>query len=81
MRRKSYPVWGLTCGACLALLIDEVRSLTEVRSVSVDLVAGGVSRLAVVGGSGLDGRSIRAAVEEAGFSLSGPHATLAAASR
>ena len=72
MRRKTYRVWGLTCGACLALLMEQVRSLAGVRSVGVDLVAGGESRLVVLAGSRPERQAVQAAVQEAGFSLTAP---------
>ncbi len=42
---RTYWVSGLTCGACLALVLDAVRSLSGVGPVGVDLVRGGGSRL------------------------------------
>lgn len=72
MRRKTYRVWGLTCGACLAPLMERVRALAGVRSVGVDLVAGGGSRMLVVASSAPDSQAVQAAVEEAGFSVTPP---------
>lgn len=74
MRRKTYRVWGLTCGSCLASLIERVRLLAGVRSVGVDLVKGGGSRLVLVSRSTPQPEAVRAAVEGAGFSLSAPRA-------
>ncbi|EYR63759.1 heavy metal transporter [Actinotalea ferrariae CF5-4] len=78
MRRKSYRVWGLTCSACLALLMERVRSLAGVRSVGVELVAGGASRLVVLAGSTPERQAVQAAVEDAGFSLTAPDSTVSA---
>lgn len=74
VRRKTYLVWGLTCGACLAQLIERVRSLAGVRSVGVDLVKGGGSRLTLVAVATPRRQLVRAAVEGVGFSLSPPPA-------
>lgn len=70
MRQTMYGVRGLTCGACLAELMERVRSMAGVRSVEVDLVDGGESRLVLTTSSTPQHRLVRAAVEEAGFSLS-----------
>lgn len=78
MKRKTYRVWGLTCGACLARLMEGVRSLAGVRSVGVDLVKGGGSRLVLVTSSTPQGQLVRAVVEDVGFSLSAPPAGSAA---
>jgi copper chaperone CopZ len=79
VRRKSYRVWGLTCSACLALLMEQVRSLAGVRSVGVELVAGGASRLVVlVAGSTPERHAVQTAVEDAGFSLTAPDSTVSA---
>lgn len=74
MRRKTYRVWGLTCGACLAQLMERVRSLTGVWSVGVELVKGGGSRLTLVAVSTPRRQLVRAAVEDVGFSLAAPPA-------
>lgn len=75
MRRTIYPVWGLTCGACLAVLMDQVRCLAGVRSVKVDLVTDGASRLVVVGASMPDRQAVQDAVVEAGFFTTRPGLT------
>ncbi len=69
MVTRSYQVWGLTCGACLALVLDGVRSLSGVRSAAVDLVRGGGSRLVITAGTVLPTATVRAAVERVGFAL------------
>lgn len=66
---RTYRVWGLTCGACLALVLDGVRSLSGVRSAAVDLVRGGGSRLVITARRALPVPTVRAAVERAGFVL------------
>ncbi|MEV8027590.1 heavy-metal-associated domain-containing protein [Cellulosimicrobium funkei] len=78
MKTKMYRVWGLTCEVCLARLLEQVRHLAGVRTVAVDLVRDGESRLALTASPALAPRAVRAAVEDAGFSLSAPAATSAA---
>lgn len=69
---RTYRVSGLTCGACLALVLDAVRSLSDVRSVAVDLVGGGGSRLVITATREHPVETIRAAVEREGFALVEP---------
>lgn len=69
---RTYLVSGLTCGACLALVLDAVRSLPGVRSAAVDLVRGGVSRLVITATRQPAAETIRAAVKLGGFALEPP---------
>lgn len=66
---RSYRVWGLTCGQCLALVLERVHNLAGVRCVAVDLVRGGGSRLVITARPAVKSEAVRAAVEGAGFSL------------
>ncbi|RIK15342.1 MAG: hypothetical protein DCC50_08430 [Acidobacteria bacterium] len=66
---RTYRVWGLTCGACLAVVLDAVRSLPGVRSAAVDLVREGGSRLVITATREPAAETIRAAVELGGFVL------------
>lgn len=70
MTTASYAVEGLTCGYCMAEVLENVHSLAGVTEVAVDLVRGGQSRLIVTSGSRLKVGTVRAAVENAGFDLS-----------
>jgi copper chaperone CopZ len=63
----EYAVDGLTCGHCLATVRNAVAALDGVEAASVDLVAGGLSRL-VISGSAAE-TAIRDAVTSAGYSL------------
>lgn len=60
---------GMTCAHCVTAVTQELSALPEVSSVSVDLVAGGVSRVHVDGPTALDPDAARAAIEEAGYRL------------
>lgn len=70
MTTTSYAVLGLRCGACLAEVMEEVRSLPGVRAVAVDLVKGGASPVWVTASVPPAVAALRAAVESAGFTLS-----------
>ncbi|MEO6826028.1 MAG: cation transporter [Microbacteriaceae bacterium] len=62
-------VQGMTCGHCVASVTEELSALDGVESVDVHLNAGGVSQVCVTSASELDPAAIRAAVDEAGYSL------------
>lgn len=66
-RVKTYGVRGLMCANCLVLLIDRVRNLPRVRSVTVDLVTDGESSLTVAPADAASPEEIRALVDDAGF--------------
>ncbi|MBN9151156.1 MAG: heavy-metal-associated domain-containing protein [Cryobacterium sp.] len=59
----------MTCGHCVSSVSEEVGTLDGVESVEVDLNAGGVSRVTVASQSALDLEAVRAAIDEAGYSL------------
>jgi copper chaperone len=62
----TYSVQGMTCGHCASAVNDEVSALEGVRSVDVDLVAGGVSTVRVVSEAPLTDKAVSAALGEAG---------------
>jgi copper chaperone len=62
-------VQGLTCSHCVSSVTEELRRLAGVRDVTVELVAGGVSRVAVASDAILDADQLAAAVDEAGYAL------------
>lgn len=59
----TYTVAGMTCQHCVTAVRDEVRTVTGVQEVAIDLDAKRVE----VRGSALDDAAIRAAVDEAGY--------------
>jgi copper chaperone len=67
--RDHYFVEGMTCSHCVASVTEEVSALAGVDSVSVELHAGGASKIMVVSSMPIDADFIRAAVTEAGYSL------------
>jgi copper chaperone CopZ len=62
----TYSVQGMTCGHCASAVSQEVSALDGVRSVEVDLVAGGVSTVRVVSDAPLPQDAVAGALDEAG---------------
>lgn len=62
----TYTVPGMTCGHCVAAVDSEVRAVSGVTEVAVDLD----TKAVVVSGTSLDDAAIRAAIDEAGFEAS-----------
>jgi copper chaperone len=62
----TYRVSGLTCGHCVSAVIEELSALDGVSAVTVDLSAGGVSTVNVVGAQELTDGQVAAALDEAG---------------
>ncbi len=65
--QRSYSVVGMTCEHCVAAVGAEVRALSGVSDVKLDLASGTL----VVSGTGVGAEAVRSAVEEAGYSLAG----------
>ena len=63
----AYRVEGMTCGHCVRSVTEEITALDGVTDVHVDLVAGGLSTVTVTGTAAP--ADVRAAVEEAGYTL------------
>ena len=66
-RMATYIVSGMTCGHCVQAVQTEVGAVPGVTGVDVDLDSGG---LTVSSDTPIDADAVRAAVEEAGYSLS-----------
>lgn len=67
----TYAVNGMTCAHCVSAVTEELTGLPGVTGVTVDLVAGGTSAVAVASDAPLDEATVAAAVDEAGYELSG----------
>ncbi|GAB6858023.1 heavy-metal-associated domain-containing protein [Microbacterium xylanilyticum] len=65
----QFFVTGMTCSHCVSSVTEEISAIAGVSEVSVDLHAGGVSTVTVSSGAPVDAEQVRAAVEEAGYSL------------
>ena len=68
MSTTSFTVVGMTCGHCVTSVTEEVSAVPGVSTVDVDLESGG---LTVSSDAPVDEAAVRAAVEEAGYSLAG----------
>ncbi|MGH9306185.1 MAG: heavy-metal-associated domain-containing protein [Acidimicrobiales bacterium] len=63
----SYTVTGMTCEHCQKAVATEIRRLTGVTEVEVDLTSGVVT---VTSQARLDESAVGSAIDEAGFALS-----------
>lgn len=62
---RNYTVEGMTCGHCEASVKEEVGEISGVTDVTASHETGAVT----VTGEGFDDDQVRAAVEEAGYSV------------
>ena len=60
---------GMTCSHCVMSVTEEIAAIDGVENVSVELNAGGTSRVTIHSAAPIDTASVRAAVEEAGYAL------------
>jgi copper chaperone len=67
MTSRTYTVEGMSCQHCIDAITSEVAALAGVGGVSVDLQAGTVT----VSGERIDDAAVRAAVDEAGYQVTG----------
>ncbi|MCU1673434.1 MAG: copZ1 [Frankiales bacterium] len=68
MSSSTWTVTGMTCGHCVSSVTEEVSALPGVTDVQVDLASG---RIDVTSDRDLAADEVRAAVEEAGYTLAG----------
>jgi len=66
-----YTVAGMTCGHCVASVTTEVGQVDGVTAVEVELVPGGTSLVRVSGMAPAAPDAISAAVDEAGYVVTG----------
>ena len=66
MSTQNFTVVGMTCGHCVSSVTEEVTEIAGVSNVDVDLASGNVT---VTSAEPISDDAIRAAVEEAGYSL------------
>jgi len=72
MTTAIYVVAGLKCEYGMANVLENVRSLSGVTYVAMDLIKGGQSPLMVRSRTKLVTEAVRSAVENAGFGLLAP---------
>jgi copper ion binding protein len=68
MQTMTYTVAGMTCSHCVNAVGAEVGRLPGVTDVRVDLATGSVT---VTSEQALEDDAVRAAVDEAGYELTG----------
>jgi copper chaperone len=68
MSTETYTVTGMTCGHCVSSVTEEVSAVPGVNDVKVELETGKVT---VTSDQPVGQDQIRAAIEEAGYSLAG----------
>ena len=66
---QSFDVAGMTCEHCVASVTEELSALDGVESVAVDLKPGTASTVVVGASRALSSAEVRAAVEDAGYTL------------
>jgi copper chaperone len=66
---QAFAVTGMTCSHCVSSVTEELSLLEGVESVAVDLHPGAVSSVVVTASRPLGDDEVRAAVEEAGYTL------------
>ena len=64
----------MTCSHCVSSVSEELSAVDGVESVTVNLNAGGTSRVTIHSASPVDPAAVQAAVEEAGYALATNHA-------
>jgi copper chaperone CopZ len=67
MTQFTYRVPGMHCDHCRAAVEDEVRQVSGVDAVAVDLE----TKLVTVRGDNLSDEALRAAIDEAGYRAEG----------
>ncbi len=67
----AYNVTGMTCGHCAHAVRQELLSLAGVESVDIALQPGAQSTVTVTSKQGLPLTDVSAAIDEAGYVLSG----------
>lgn len=63
---QTFSVTGMTCGHCVSAVTSELKEISGVTDVAVDLVAGGASTVTVDSETPLEDSAVAAALDEAG---------------
>lgn len=71
MATSTFTVTGMTCGHCVSSVAEEVGKIAAVENVEVDLNAGEESTVKVTSAADVPVEQVRAAVNEAGYELTG----------
>ncbi|ACQ82263.1 Heavy metal transport/detoxification protein [Beutenbergia cavernae DSM 12333] len=70
----TLDVTGMTCGHCVSAVTNELETVDGVQSVTVELHAGGTSEVTVLSHAPLAEDALRAAIDEAGYDVTGVRA-------
>ena len=65
--QTNVSVSGMTCGHCVSAVSEEIEALDGVKSVAIDLNAGGISTVTITSSQELSPSEIGEAVAEAGY--------------
>ncbi|WP_437583088.1 heavy-metal-associated domain-containing protein [Paramicrobacterium sp. CJ85] len=65
----TFGVTGMSCGHCVNAVTEELSALGTVTGVNVDLRPGEESKVTVTSEDPLETASVRAAIEDAGYTL------------
>lgn len=71
MSTQTYTVEGMTCGACIAEVIEGIRTLPGVSGVSVGFARGTASPMFIESPSEIAPAALNKTLEAAGFHVSG----------
>lgn len=71
MHTQTYTVQGMTCGSCIAEVMELVRGLPGVIGVTVAYSAEGVSPMLIESRATVPVNDLRTALEVGGFRVSG----------
>jgi copper chaperone CopZ len=69
MASATYQVTGMTCEHCVHSVTEELMNLGDVSDVTVDLVPGGQSAVAIASDAPLNRQAVAGALDEAGDGL------------
>ena len=72
-RTTVLEVEGMTCAHCMSAVTQELENVQDVSKVSIILREGATSEVTVVSDAVLDQDALRAAVDEAGYTVTPIH--------
>lgn len=72
-RTATVDVEGMTCSNCVAHVTEAIEGVDGVLNVSVELRTGEASPVTVVTNGALDEAAVRAAVDDAGYTVAAIH--------
>lgn len=69
MSEKNIKVEGMTCGHCVNAVTEEISKISGVTAVNIELNTDAPTPVNIVADIDISDADIRAAVEEAGYSI------------